>query len=143
MKHFINVLAAMVALSMSAVLSTAQAQSVADMIDSSFAVYAGCLQSIEDESLSTPDRACACLTGYLGGKMSDREYVVLGYVMRVAVMQENGASELQINAVVQELIADGYTLQEVQSVASLIDQYSARGDAICAPFQQDLLNRTS
>ena len=123
--------------------SGAKAQQVSDVIDASFAVYAGCLKSIENENARTPDTVCACFTGYLGGKLNDRQYIVLGYVMEGALLQAAGAPEVQLQAVMQEMMSKGYTIEELQQVAGIMEELDSRGDAICAPFQMETMGRTS
>lgn len=86
-------------------------------------------------TIATPEQACACMAGYMGGALSDRDYDIASRLARVGLMIENGAPQEQVNAEVAAFYAAGYTTQDSERVSALMGQIADRGDAVCGPFQ--------
>ncbi len=80
--------------------------------------------------------SCACITGYMGGALSERDFEVVAVLLRVGEMTDSGASEASIQAEIMAFFERGFTEQDVQRVAAMIDQITARGDAVCGQFEQ-------
>lgn len=126
--------ALMAALSLGA---TAHAQSdLSSVAAIASGVYASCSALSEREGLSDPRAACACLTGYMGGAMSDRDFEVASVLLRVGEMEESGASEIAIEAEIMAFFERGFTEDDVTRVAAMVDAISARGDALCGQFER-------
>ncbi len=99
-------------------------------------VYASCLSMSRKEGVADPAAACACVTGYMGGSMSDRDFEVASVLLRVGEMTESGASQASIEAEIMAFFERGYTEDDVNRVAAQVEQISARGDAVCGQFEQ-------
>lgn len=112
------------------------------LVDASYSVHAGCVVASREE---TPNfdatEACACFTGFLGGKLTQRQFDILGYIMDAAVAESSGASDAEIQSIVMEMKSKGYSLEELQEVLSVLDQVTKYGDAVCAPFQEELISQ--
>ena len=80
--------------------------------------------------------SCACLTGYMGGAMTDRDFEVVAILLRVGEMTESGAAEAAIQAEIMAFFERGFTEADVQRVAAMVNQISSRGDAVCGQFEQ-------
>jgi len=100
-------------------------------------VFASCESLSRREGVAVDVRAaCACLTGYVGGIMTDRDFEVAAFLLRVGDMTETGASPASIEAEIMAFFERGYTEDDVQRVAAAVEAASARGDAVCAQFEQ-------
>jgi hypothetical protein len=100
-------------------------------------VYTSCESISQREGVAIDIRAaCACLTGYVGGTMSDRDFEVAAFLLRVGEMTETGVPQAAIEAEIMAFFERGFTEEDVQRVAAAVDAASARGDAICAQFEQ-------
>jgi hypothetical protein len=100
-------------------------------------VYASCESMSQRAGIAVDVRAaCACLTGYVGGMMSDRDFEVAAFLLRVGEMTETGVPQAAIEAEIMAFFERGFTQADVQRVAAAVDAASARGDAICAQFEQ-------
>jgi hypothetical protein len=99
-------------------------------------IYAACAQMSQRSGMGDVRAACACITGYMGGTLSDRDYEVAAILLRVGQMTENGASQDAIDSEIIAFFQRGFTETDVNRVAAAVDQMSARGDAICGQFEQ-------
>ncbi|MGV6800710.1 MAG: hypothetical protein ACWA5L_02165 [bacterium] len=112
-------------------------ENIVDMIASSWAFHQACILGLSEENVSDfeADRVCACANGYIGGQLTDRQYVILGYVSLIAKKDSEGATEAEIQAIVNDFISSGYTEAELNEVLTILDTVGNRGDIICAPYQ--------
>ncbi|GEM_PF-5426295 len=84
---------------------------------------------------SANDAVCACAAGYMGGALNDRELEVFSYAARLALLESQGASQAELEAVIQEFFAAGYTINDLEAVEAKLSIVAARGDAICKPYE--------
>ncbi|MEO1136155.1 MAG: hypothetical protein AAFW68_06035, partial [Pseudomonadota bacterium] len=94
-------------------------------------LYSACL---ETEDTGATESACACLAGYLGGSMSNRDFDIIGRLGKIGVMIENGASEAAVEAEVSAFFSSGYTQVDADNASATMNAVAAKGDIICAPF---------
>ncbi|MFZ5618179.1 MAG: hypothetical protein ACOZAA_12765 [Pseudomonadota bacterium] len=99
-------------------------------------VYASCFTMSKRGGLTDPRASCACITGYMGASMSDRDFEVAGILLRVGEMTETGAAQAAIEAEITAFFERGFTEEDIQRVASTVEQISQRGDSICGQFEQ-------
>lgn len=97
-------------------------------------IYASCLAVSQREGAANPAAACACITGYMGASMNDRDFEVASTLLRVGEMSENGASQAAIEAEVLAFINRGFTQADIDRVSAAIQEMSERGDAVCGQF---------
>ncbi len=95
-------------------------------------VYSSCLTVGKGADLST---ACACLTGYLGGVLDDRDLEITAFLLRIGEMADRGVPEADIQSEVYDFFSKGFSEADVQRVAALVEQISARGDIVCGQFE--------
>lgn len=121
-----------------AVSSPASAQNYAysTVAASAQNIYASCARMSQSKGMADVRAACACITGYMGGAMSDRDFEVAAFLLRVGEMAESGGPEATIQAEIMAFFERGFTESDVQRVASMVDQMSTRGDAVCGQFEQ-------
>jgi hypothetical protein len=98
-------------------------------------VYASCVSASRRAGLYDPRLSCACVTGYMGASMNDRDYEVASVLLRVGEMAETGASQMAIEAEITEFFQRGFTEDDVKRVAATVQQIAARGDAVCSQFE--------
>jgi len=99
--------------------------------EASIEVYNSCLAVGGAEANSA---ICACVAGYLGGAMNDREYEIMGRLSKIGTLSAEGASEAEIQAEIQAFFAAGFTPAEADAVSAKMNSMTARGDMICAPY---------
>lgn len=105
------------------------------VVESAREIYQSCSRISADSGMADVRAACACITGYMGGAMNDRDYEVAAILLRIGEMSEAGASDSEIEQEVIALLQRGYSEADVQRVAALVDQIGARGDTVCGQFQ--------
>jgi len=115
----------------------AQNYAFSSIASSARQVYASCVSISRQQGIADPRMACACVTGYMGGALSDRDYEVAAVLLRVGEMTENGASQQAIEAEIIAFFERGFTEADVQRVSSAFDQISARGDTVCKQFESN------
>lgn len=120
------------------VSATASAQNYAysSVTASARTIYASCAQMSQKQGMADVRAACACITGYMGGAMSDRDFEVASVLLRVGEMTENGTPQATIEAEIMAFFERGFTEADVNRVAAMVDQMSTRGDAVCGQFEQ-------
>lgn len=99
-------------------------------------VYNSCMSMSQRSGAATPAAACACVTGYMGASLDDRDFEVASVLLRVGQMTENGASQASIETEIMAFFERGYTEDDVNRVAASVQQISQRGDAVCSQFEQ-------
>lgn len=99
-------------------------------------VYQSCARVTAGAGAGDVRASCACLTGYMGGAMSDRDFEVVAILLRVGEMTESGAAESAIQAEIMAFFERGFTEADVQRVAAMVNQISSRGDAVCGQFER-------
>lgn len=120
------------------VSTTASAQNYAYSSVSASArnIYAACARMTQTQGAADVRASCACITGYMGGAMNDRDFEVAAILLRVGEMTESGVPEATIQAEIMAFFERGFTEADVQRVAAMVDQMSTRGDAVCSQFEQ-------
>lgn len=104
--------------------------------DTARQVYASCMSMTGKKGAANPAVSCACITGYMGASMNDRDFEVASVLLRVGEMTENGTSQATIEAEIMAFFERGFTEDDVNRVAATVDQISTRGDAVCGQFEQ-------
>lgn len=99
-------------------------------------IYASCVSMSGRSGVADPRASCACITGYMGASMNDRDFEVAGILLRVGEMTETGASEQAIEAEIVAFFERGFTEADINRVAATVEQISQRGDAICSQFER-------
>jgi len=98
---------------------------------------------IYDTCIEGPDggnrESCACAAGFFGGALSEQEYDVAGRLARIGGMIARGATEDEINAEYQTFFNAGYTPADAQYVNSRVQSLIAKGNAVCAPYEDPAL----
>ena len=128
--------AAFAAILMSTATAGAQGYSTSSLPATARSIYQSCAQVAGGSSGADVRASCACITGYMGGAMSDRDFEVVSILLRVGEMTELGASEAAIQAEIMAFFERGFTEADVQRVSAMVDQIGARGDAGCGQFEQ-------
>lgn len=100
-------------------------------------VYIACNEVGRREGSLDPRAACACVTGYMAGAMSDRDFEVASVLLKVGEMTERGAAQSEIEAEILDFFQRGYTQDDVNRVAAQVRQIGARGDAVCSQFERE------
>ena len=80
------------------------------------------------------EAACACVTGYMAGAMTDREFDIVARLGRIGTLIEEGQPENVVQAEIAAFFQAGYTQGEADAVSAKMSAMTARGDAVCAPF---------
>jgi hypothetical protein len=111
--------------------ATAQNNQLSGLAETAQGVYASCRSMSAREGFADAAAACACVTGYMGGMMSDRDFEIAAMLLKVGEMTENGASEAAIEAAIMAFFERGFTEADVQRVAAMVEAAGARGDAVC------------
>ncbi len=109
----------------------AAAQDYQALQRSSLDLYSTCLSAGGAEANSA---ICACIAGYFGGAMSDREYDIVARLGKIGTLIESGAAQPVINAELVAFFAAGYTQGDADAVSAKMEAVTARGDVICAPY---------
>ena len=128
--------AAAVALFITAAPAAAQNDQSGSITATAREVYNSCLSISRKQGGGNGSEGCACVTGYMGGMMSDRDFEVASVLLRVGEMSEEGAAQSDIDAEVRAFIQRGFTEEDVRRVAAMVQAAGARGDAVCAQFGQ-------
>ena len=123
--------AAVTAMIMLGSISSAFAQSSDQKIrDASITLYNVC-QSAAPGDAST---GCACLSGYFGGAMTNRQFEVAGRLSEIGAAAERGATS-EVNDLVAAFYAAGYTVEEADEVGAMMSEaFLNRAAAVCSPF---------
>ncbi len=118
-------------------LSPASAQNDLNSIveTSARSIYASCARMSAASGMNDVRAACACITGYMGGALNDRDYEVAATLLRVGEMAETGASQTAIEAEIMAFFERGFTEADVNRVAGLVQQMGVRGDVVCGQFE--------
>lgn len=116
--------------------ASAQNYALSSVTESARMVYASCENMSRRAGLADARAACACITGYMGASMTDRDFEIAGFLLRVGEMAETGAGDAAIGAEVMAFFERGFTEQDVERVAATVEQISGRGDAICGQFER-------
>ena len=98
-------------------------------------VYSTCVEVSRKNGSLDAAEACACVTGYMAGAMSDRDYEVASVLLKIGDMAESGASQSEIQAEIIAFFERGFTEADVNRVAATIQAIGSRGDAVCAQFE--------
>lgn len=110
-----------------------QAQQDAQALrDASVTLYNVCAFAAGDVAT---DAGCACTAGFIGGVLTEREYDIAARLGRLGMLTQSGASESEIQAERDAFYAAGYTDADVENVLSKLQYHTARGDAICSPYE--------
>lgn len=127
--------AALGAVLLTTVTANAQTYSSTSVTATARNIYQSCASVTGRAGAGDVRASCACITGYMGGAMSDRDFEVVAILLRVGEMTDTGASEAAIQAEIMAFFERGYTEDDVQRVAAMVDQMSTRGDAVCGQFE--------
>lgn len=128
--------AALAALVMATTTANAENDALSPVTTTARNVYLSCAQVSGRAGGPDVRASCACITGYMGGAMSDRDFEVVAVLLRVGEMTQSGAPEATIQAEIMAFFERGFTEGDVQRVAAMVDQIGARGDAVCGQFEQ-------
>lgn len=127
--------ATVIAVLIAATPSNAQYSGGSTVVESAREIYQSCSRISAGSGMADIRAACACITGYMGGALNDRDYEVAAILLRIGEMSEAGAPDSAIEQEVIGLLQRGYSQADVQRVAALVEQIGARGDAVCGQFQ--------
>lgn len=111
---------------------TSFAQNYQQLRQASIDIYNTCLTAEGD---SASYAGCACLAGFIGGVLTEREYDIAARLVRIGSLVENGASEAMIAEEVNAFARAGYTADDADAVTMKLEQETARGNAICSPYE--------
>ena len=104
--------------------------------DASVRFFAACSAYAARENPELdPTAVCACGAGYFAGALNDRELEIASRLMVVGGEPSPAAAEARAKQIIQELVAEGYTIQEIQAVNAEIGAQSGRGDSACRVFE--------
>lgn len=120
------------------IISPANAQnyfSSSTVVQNARDVYAACARMSTGGGIDVR-ASCACITGYMGGAMNDRDFEVAAVLLKIGEMTETGAPQASIDAVIIDFLQRGFTEADVTRVAAMVEQMGARGDAVCGQFEQ-------
>ena len=118
------------------VAAPAQAQQY-DITRAGLQIYRSCTSLGAGQIAGDLKTSCACLVGYYGGIMSDRDLALADILLRAGVLAQRGATQEQIVAEIgADLENGGYTDVDINRVAAAVEQSAARIDLVCAGFQQ-------
>lgn len=127
----VKIMATIAAAMASAGAAAAQNNQFSAVAETARGVYASCRSLSAREGVADARAACACVTGYMGGMMSDRDFEVAAVLLKVGEMTESGASQAAIEAEIMAFFERGFTESDVQRVSSMVETAGARGDAVC------------
>jgi hypothetical protein len=116
--------------------ATAQTFQFSSVAATAQRVYASCLSVSGRSGVADPRASCACITGYMGASMNDRDFEVAGILLRVGEMTDSGASQQAIEAEIMAFFERGFTEADIARVASTVEQISQRGDAVCGQLER-------
>jgi len=108
----------------------AQAQNYDALRSAAVTIYETCAFASD-----TTSEACACVAGYYGGLMTDRQFDIAARLARIGMIAEGGGSEAAVNTEVQAYLAAGYTVDEGSAVEALLIGDGLRGEVICGAFE--------
>lgn len=103
------------------------------------AVFDACEASVDEVDTAFESRqVCACIVGYMGASLSDRDYVLFGMLSQVAYLQSTGASQAELQLMSTNIYAAGYTDEDILAMVIWMQNSGAaeRSDEVCAMFQQ-------
>lgn len=89
-----------------------------------------CVASPMGEGLSQPQVACACSAGLLSAMTNDRQFYAMGKVMPAL------SDESLFEQVAEELVAEGYTEDELNELAAIIERGMELNDSTCWPLRR-------
>ncbi len=124
--------AAFGALAVMSMSTAAPAQDYQALREASIALYNTCLTAAGAAATSA---GCACTAGFLGGALSEREYDIAARLGTIGTLIEGGASDAEVTAEVAAFFAAGYTEADADIVTAKLDVHTARGNAICSPYE--------
>lgn len=130
------VAAAIAAALLSSAPASAQYNQLSSVTATASQVFSTCVSMSRRGGVSDPRTSCACITGYMGASMNDRDYEVANVLLRVGEMSETGASQSAIEAEITAFFQRGFTEDDVNRVAATVQQIAARGDAVCSQFER-------
>lgn len=126
-------------LTVATLTASASAQDFQALRQASIDVYNTC--AIASETSNAIDPTCACIAGYYGGALTDREFEIVGHLGRIGVLVESGASEDAVNAEIGNFFAAGFTQAEADAASAKMNAVTLRGATICSPYEES--NATS
>jgi len=103
------------------------------------AVFDACEASVDEVDTAMDSRqVCACIVGYMGASLTDRDYVLFGMLSQVAYLQGSGASQAELQLMSTKIYASGYTDQDILAMINWMQNSgaAARSVEVCAMFQQ-------
>lgn len=108
-----------------------------EMVKASHGIHAACLMSAREDGVPAQNMTalCACANGYLGGHLSDKDYIILGYVSRIMMVQDGSGSEDELTALALEFQAAGFTREDMEAILARLEEIDQRADIVCAPYQ--------
>lgn len=129
MKPFVAAAAAAFSISM----APAVGQSLGD---ASVRFYNSCMSfAAQTDPGLDASRTCACGAGFFGGALTDRQVEIASRITMIAAYPEGPAQDAAASAIVQGLIAEGYSQDEIIAVSGMIESLSSRADAVCKRFE--------
>lgn len=113
------------AAALAAFTGAAFAQAGADRNQLTQAFVNACTASPQMASYSEPEPACACSAGIVSALATDRQYTVIGRVAHL------GNDQAGMDAAVEALLAEGYTLEEMRTAGELLISTADLMDRTC------------
>ena len=108
-----------------------------DIARAGMQIYESCKAVSSGQIAGDLRTSCACLVGYYGGILSDRDLALADILLRAGVMVERGASQDEITAEIgPDIQAGAYSEADINRVAAVVEQAGPRIDQVCAGFQQ-------
>lgn len=89
-----------------------------------------CIGAPAMASYSEPEPACACGIGFVSARSTDRQFAIMARLARHA----NDQPAMQ--AAIQQMIAEGYTGEEIAASGQIMIDTSSAVDATCEGLQR-------
>jgi len=80
--------------------------------------------------LSTPEPTCACGAGIISGRMNDRQYEIMRR------FTPHTGNQPAMNAEIRNLLNEGYSPQEIQSVGQMLVDLAPLIDTTCGVLER-------
>lgn len=89
-----------------------------------------CMASPQMQGFSTPEPACACASGVLSGRTTDRQFYIAGRLTPF------GNDQAGMRAEIGRMIAEGYTAEEVIEVGAIMTNSAELVTRTCTTFER-------
>ena len=97
-------------------------------------IFDSCTDVSGESGFSDPSGACACVTGYLAGVLSDRDYEAMGLIMKIGALGSRNAPQSEIDVVLEEYFSRGFQSADVERLLNMFEDVKTRGGAVCDQF---------